>query len=108
MYRHNQEAGVLMDLLRSDGDKGIESLPFQLGCAMHKFQTFRRTRSVNGHKVGAYIKGPNRDDGHHPGLVLYLNACRAMTLVPQNFWLDLLIERHADPNQEAAFRCGYL
>ena len=105
MYQLNVDAGIRMDLVRCDGDKGMEGLPNQYGCSFHKFGNFRKRRKLNGKAVPAFIIGPSNGNGPHPGLALYQNACREMVTVGQNYWLDLLVEKHGDPSQETVFRC---
>ena len=104
MYQLNTDSGLRMDLVRCDGDKGMEGLPNQYGCSFHKFGNFRKRRKLNGASVPAFIRGRNNDKGPHPGLALFQNACREMVTTGQNYWLDLLVEKHGDPSQEPVFR----
>ena len=67
MYRLSQLAGIKMDIFRCDGDKGMAGLPFQYGCAKHKFETFRRPRRIDGIPQTAYIPGRAPDNKNHPG-----------------------------------------
>ena len=105
MYKLNVDSGIRMDLVRCDGDKGMEGLPNQFGCSFHKFGNFRKRRKLNGGPVPAFIRGSSNDKGPHPGLALYQNACREMVTVGQKYWLDKLVEKHGDPSQETVFRC---
>ena len=105
MYKLNVDSGIHMDLVRCDGDKGMEGLPNQYGCSFHKFGNFRKRRKLNGAQVPAFIRGPCNPKGPHPGLALFQNACREMVTTGQNYWLDLLVEQHGDPSQATLFRC---
>jgi len=104
MHNLNKAAGMCQDLLRCDGDKGMAGLPNLFWCAKHKFETFRRPRSVDGKKVKAYIVG-GVIGGQHPGLILYLMACKVMTNAAKIYWREQLIERHVGSDQADAFRC---
>ena len=104
MYRLSQLAGMKMDIFRCDGDKGMAGLPFQYGCAKHKFETFRRPRRIDGVPQTAYIPGRAPDNKNHPGLAIYLQACREMTEGPKIYLLDELIRLHGHSSNSAAFK----
>ena len=104
MYRLSQKAGIKMDLFRCDGDKGMAGLPHQYGCAKHKFETFRRPRKLNGIQQPAYIPGRAPKNGNHPGLYIYLQACREMTEGPKIVLLGELIQKHGHKKSQAAFK----
>jgi hypothetical protein len=142
MHAKNAKAGILMDMLRCDGEKGMArlknmrgtfkhlcacvqlwdgkwlcmSVPMQcslnyarpalcvVGCGKHFFERLRKTRSVNGKTVPAYIVGPALE-GKHPGLPLFFKALRAMTTGPKEFYINKLTEEHGHPDQQDALRC---
>ena len=74
-----------------------------VGCAKHFFERLRKTRSVGGKQVPAYIIGPALE-GQHPGLPLFFKALRAMTTSPKLYWINLLVEKHGHPAQHDALR----
>ena len=82
----------------------MAGLPWQYGCAKHKFETFRRPRKINGVKQRAYIPGRAGTNENHPGLAIYMNACRVMTQGPKVHYLGELIRQHGDPKQAKLFR----
>ena len=74
-----------------------------VGCGKHFFERLRKTRSVGGKQVPAYIIGPALE-GQHPGLPLFFKALRAMTTSPKLYWINLLVEKHGHPSQQDALR----
>ena len=104
MYRLSQKAGMKMDIFRCDGDKGMAGLPHQYGCAKHKFETFRRPRKIDGIQQIAYIPGRAPSKGNHPGLSIYLAACREMTEGPKIFLLGELIREHGHSSNQELFK----
>ena len=74
-----------------------------VGCGKHFFERLRKTRSVGGKQVPAYIIGPALE-GQHPGLPLFFKALRAMTTSPKLYWINLLVEKHGHRAQHDALR----
>ena len=104
MYRLSQKAGMKMDIFRCDGDKGMAGLPHQHGCAKHKFETFRRPRKIDGIQQIACTPGRAPSKGNHPGLSMYLAACREMTEGPKIFLLGELIREHGHSSNQELFK----
>ena len=77
-----------------------------VGCGKHFFERLRKTRSVEGRSVPAYIIVGPALEGKHPGLTLFFRALRAMTTSPKEYWINKLVEEHGHADQHEALRYG--